>query len=30
MKLLACALNDLPEFRQLLTAIDGGAWPLGW
>ena len=27
MKLLACALNDLPEFRQLLTAIDGGACP---
>ena len=27
MKLLACALNDLPEFQQLLSAIDGGACP---
>ena len=27
MKLLTYALNDLPEFKQLLSAIDGGACP---
>ena len=27
MKLLTYTLNDLPEFKQLLSAIDGGACP---